>query len=313
MLERFRLFDDDVFVSKMIPIWMGAGFEASLFGMTVRFFDDVDPWIVYENTVINEPDDLEKLALPDFYKSGLMPETIKMYEGVRAIFDDDFDVLFPEWLRGPFGLATYIRGFEKVLMDMIDTPEFSHKTMEFIVAGRKAWYESFSQYSGKPSGKANLFNDEVNTPSLSPNLYEEFVLPYEIELHEFHGGFLYYHSCGNLSILYPRISKITDIDMIHKSPWSDPAKVAKSFGQRSAIEVCMNPQADICDGTDDSIRALLTNIVGIFNENKVKGYTLRANNIQIYEKFSYSIKKSIDKAILFIKVAREVVDSITKA
>jgi len=308
-IEKFRLFNDDTFISRMVPMWMGVGYEANFFGMPIKFSDGMDPWIEYEKIIVREPEDLKKLPVPDFYKGGLMPQTIKMYEGVREILDDDFNVMFPEWLRGPFGLATYIRGFENVLIDMIEEPEFYNDLMKCIVDGRKIWYDGFSQYIGKPFGKANIFNDEVNTPSLSPKLYEEFVLPYEMELCNYHGGYLYYHSCGNLSALYNKISNLPNIDMIHKGPWSDPAEAAKHFGQRSAIEVCLNPQADICEGTEDSMRALLNKIVTTLTENKVKGYTLRANNIQIYDNF----KNSINKSNLFIKVAREVVENITVA
>lgn len=303
-IERFKLFNDDIFVSKIVPIWMGAGYEASLFGMTIQFFDHIDPWIDYENTVIKQPEDLKKTGVPDFYKSGLMPQAIKMYERVKELLDDDFEVFFPEWLRGPFGIATYIRGFENVLMDMI-TDEFAHELMKFIVVSRKAWYDDQSKYLGKPFGKANMFNDEVNTPSLSPTLYEEYVLPYENELADYHGGLLYYHSCGDLSVLYENISKITGkIDMVHKGPWSDASQAAKYFGQRSAIEVVMNPQADICEGTEQTISDTLAKIVKPLHENKVKGYTLRANNIQIYDSF----ENSINKANMFIKAAREVVE-----
>lgn len=84
-MERFKLFNDDIFISKRIPIWMGAGYEASLFGMRVHFFDDVDPWIDYENIMIRQPKDLGKLPELDFSKSGLMPKAMKMYESVREI------------------------------------------------------------------------------------------------------------------------------------------------------------------------------------------------------------------------------------
>jgi len=307
-IERFKLFDDDVFITKRIPIWMASGYEASLFGMEVGFFHDIDPWIVFKD-VIEKPEDLKNLKVPDFYKSGLMPKAIEVYEYVKENIDDDFEVIFPEWLRGPFGIAVYLRGFEHILMDMIDRPEFVHELMRFIVDSRKVWYDSLEAYLGRPVVKGNLFNDEVNCPSLSPALYEEFVLPYEKELSDYHGGLHYWHSCGDLTPLYKKIVEIPKIDMIHKSPWSSAAEVGRVFGKVSAIEVCMNPQKDIFEGTEESMRELLTGIVKDLTDAQVQGYTLRANNIMYYK----SWENSISKAKSFIKVSREVVDNITKS
>ena len=132
-IERFKLFADDVFVTRRLPMWGGAPFEASMYGMKIAFFDDTDPWIDYASLVIPEREALDSLAMPDFHKSGMMPNTISMYEQLHDILDDDFEVQFPEYLRGPFGIATYIRGFENVLFDMVDEPEYAHKLMRFIV------------------------------------------------------------------------------------------------------------------------------------------------------------------------------------
>ncbi|MDK2798852.1 MAG: hypothetical protein PWP27_586 [Clostridiales bacterium] len=308
IIERFKLFNDDVFVTKRVPIWMASGFEASMFGIDVNFFDDKDPWIDHK-VMIETPEDLKNMKIPDFYKSGLMPKAIEVYEYVKENLDDDFEVLFPEWIRGPFGVAVYLRGFENLLMDMMDEPEFVHELMRFIVESRKTWYDSLEKYLGRPVVKANLFNDEVNCPSLSPALYEEFVLPYEKELSEYHGGLHYWHSCGDLTPLYKDIVAIPNIDMIHKSPWSSAAEVGKVFGKVSAIEVCLNPQKDILEGSEQYMRELLTGFVKDLTEAQVQGYTLRANNIIFYNTWDFSIEKSR----MFINIAREVVDHITKA
>ena len=139
-IERFKLFADDVFVTRRLPMWGGAPFEAR----HVRDEDRVSlmiriPGSTTPSLVIPEREALDSLAMPDFHKSGMMPNTISMYEQLHDILDDDFEVQFPEYLRGPFGIATYIRGFENVLFDMVDEPEYAHKLMRFIVDSRKNW------------------------------------------------------------------------------------------------------------------------------------------------------------------------------
>lgn len=307
MTERFRLFDDDVFISRRLPMWGGAPFEASMYGMKIAFFAEADPWIDYSSLVIPEREDLDRLPLPDFYKSGMMPNTIAMYEQLHEIMDSDFEILFPEYLRGPFGIATYIRGFENVLFDMADDPDYAHRLMRFIVDSRKEWYRELEKYLGRKVTKANLFNDEVNTPSLSLDFFREFVLPYEKELTNFHGGLHYYHSCGDLTRLYPFIAEIDRIDMVHKGPWSGIREAAESFGRRTPIEVVLNPQADICDKDEAEVFGLLSGFVRVLSEQRVCGYTLRANNIQKYG----SLENSIEKARGFVRAARRAVAEMT--
>lgn len=305
-IERFKLFDDDVFVNKAVPVWMATGYEASLFGMDVKYFDDADPWIVYDD-VIKEHSDLDRLEMPDFRTSGLMPDAIRIYEYVRENVDDDFEVIFPEWLRGPFGIALYLRGYEHLLMDMVDYPEFTHRFMQFIVDSRKNWFKQLEGYLGHEVKKSNLFNDEVNCPSLSPNLYEEFVLPYEQQLCESHSeGYHYWHSCGDLTRLYPIIDRIPKIDMIHKSPWSSAREAGRVFGKRSAIEVCMNPQGDILESNHEQMKSHVEGIVKELYETDAKGFTLRANNIYFYKSYEATVAKAADWISACRKVSKEV-------
>ena len=50
---------------------------------------------------------------------------------------------------------------------------------------------------------------------LSHEQYEEFILPYEQELCEFHGGIRYWHSCGDTGNMVNSIRKIPQIDLFH--------------------------------------------------------------------------------------------------
>jgi len=305
-IERFKLFKDDAYIVKRIPMWMSVAYEATFFGMKVNFFDDIEPWLDYEE-IIKKPEDLKKMKFPNFYKSGLMPKAIEVYEYVKENIDDDFEVLFPMWARGPFGLAVYLRGFNNLMMDMIDRPQFMHELMRFITDSMKSWFDSLAQYLGKPVGKGTLFNDEVNCPSLSPEFYKEFVLPYEKELCEYHGGLHYWHSCGDITRLCRLIREIPNIDLIHRGPWTNAQEIGKVFGDTSAIEVCFNTEAEIMGASDQEIRKLLTGIIKDFNETNVKGYCLRADNITFYK----SWEDTFSKANEFYRIAKDVISSLT--
>ncbi len=167
--------------------------------------------------------------MPDFYRSGLMPLAHQYYEVIGELIDNDFNVVFPEWGRRSFGVATHIRGYENFLSDMISNPKFAHRILRLITDTRKEWITERAKFLGKCKGKGNIYNDEVNCPSLSPELYEEFALPYELELSDFHGGILYFHSCGDTTKLLPLIAKINTIEMFHVGPWIGGCSYMKAF------------------------------------------------------------------------------------
>ena len=83
MIYRFREFQDFSPLDTTIPIWFGAVLESSLFGAEPVFREDQCPWVAREPIIKNEAD-LERLPLPDFHRSGLMPLMHKMYQELRS-------------------------------------------------------------------------------------------------------------------------------------------------------------------------------------------------------------------------------------
>ena len=299
-IERFKLFQDDVFVDKMVPIWMGSAFEASLMGMRVVYADNNDPWIDFQY-FLKTKEDLAKIPELDFYHTGQMADAVKIYEYCRSQLDDDFEVIFPEWERGPFGVATYTRGYEDVLTDMIEDDDgFADTYMQFFTDRQIQYFEAREKFLGEKTGKINLYNDEVNTPTLSPALYEDHIRPYEIQLSERFGGLNYWHSCGKLDKLYPLIAEIPGIDMIHKGPWTDAGAAGRSFGHKCAIEVCLNPLKDVINADDQLMHDTVYGICRALNETDAQGYTIRANNVGTLG----TPEKTIEKCRAFIESAR---------
>ena len=299
-LYRFLEFQDDTPLSKIIPIWLGAGFEHSFFGLDPVFLPGRSPWIPKTPIIINEQD-LDSLNYPDFYRSGLMPRAHEFFERIsRLVHDSDFTVTFPEWARGPFGLAGAIRGWENLLKDMITAPDFVHRLMKFFNGSRIRWARERARFLGSKIEKANLYNDEVNVPLLSPLRYEKFVLPYEKEICDFFGGLLYWHSCGNISPLLELIREIPTIDMLHVGPWTDLPSVINVF-RGTPLEICLNPLSDVMLATELEMRS---RIEYIMNTCKGNPFTIRADGIHPAK----SVKHDVAQIKRWLRVAREVVD-----
>ena len=126
--------------------------------------------------------------------------------------------------------------------------------------------------------KGNLYNDEVNSPTLSVPLYEEFALPYEQELSDFHGGILYWHSCGDTTSLLPSISKIHGLEMFHVGPWTDTAAAVKTFSGKVPLEICLHPVRDIQTAARPVMEKRLSGIARACNGSP---YTVRADGLQV--------------------------------
>lgn len=145
MIYRFEHFQDFTCIEKTIPIWLGTTLESSLLGSRTIFVKGESPWLDRE-PIIKKYEDLDKLNLPDFYKSGLMPVAHRMYNEINELVEGKYTVVFPEWGRGPFGVATHIRGLENLLSDMVLKPDFVHKLMCFITDARKVWIKERAKF-----------------------------------------------------------------------------------------------------------------------------------------------------------------------
>ena len=298
MIYRFEVFQDFTCIEKTIPIWLGPPFESTLLGSEAVYVSGESPWLDRE-PVIKDYDDLSNIQMPDFYKTGLMPLAHKMYHEISEMVDGKYTVVFPEWGRGPFGVAFHIRGFNNLLMDMIVNPKFVHQLMALINEARKEWVSDRAQFLGRQVEKGNLYNDEVNCPTLSPNQYEEFVLPYEIELCNFHGGIVYWHSCGDITKLLESIRQIPQIDMLHIGPWTSLLDSERVFGKDTALENCLMPTEDVQMASPKEMEIKLQEIKNIFEGSH---YTVRADGLQLIN----DVNHDVEVINQWIKIARKV-------
>ena len=304
MIYRFENFHDFTCIEKSVPIWLGAPFESSLLGSGVLYVKDESPWLDRQ-PLIREPEDLHRLKQPDFRMSGLMPLAHRMYEEISELVEGKYTVVFPEWGRGPFGVAQHIRGLENLLMDMVLRPEWTHCLLRFVTDARKAWVEERARFLQRPVDKGNLYNDEVNCPTLSPQQYEEFVLPYEKELCAFHGGISYWHSCGNTTKLLESIRKIPSIDMFHIGPWTDLQETRRVFGQNTALEKCLMPTADVQLVLPEKMDQKLEYIRSILDGT---AYTVRADALQVMR----SVREEVEKVKQWVEIAERRLNNRTR-
>lgn len=300
-IEHFKL-NDSLTLDRVIPCWPGTTLEASMFGGETLYSDLEDPALSIE-TVLKEHSDLDKLKMPDFFESGLMPLMHRYYSEINEVLKGTgCSLAFPELIRSPFGIAFQIRGFENLCFDLMDSPEWVHSLMRFLTDAHKKWYIDRAKFLGQDIPLGHLYNDEVDCNLFGPNIYEEFILPYEIELSKFHGGIAYWHSCGNIAPVLKHIRKIPDIKLLNISPWTD-YKTASEVCPDIPLEITLNTTKDIFMADETKMRERVQYIIDTCTEHNVKAFHI---NTSMLTAFLGDVSADLAKGEQWLRVAKEV-------
>jgi hypothetical protein len=197
------------------------------------------------------------------------------------LWSEVFADILPVKLRGPAnsassqGLYFYapwddivmLRGLEKCLLDMVDRPEFVHKTMEKFTEIGLSRYEQMEAEGlldfnlsnvhctppytddlpakGYDGGKVRLkdiwFRGMAQIfSSASPAMQDEFDLQYTRRLME-KCGLTYYGCCEPLDRVIPYLKKIPNMRKIGCSPWSSVRSSAEQIGGNYVLARKPNP------------------------------------------------------------------------
>lgn len=294
----FENLNDDFPLTKIITIWHGVGFLQTLLGLEQEPAQNGhEPW-VGKHSIIKDRNNLESLKIPDFYSSGLMPKIHTMYKTIRETLDDDFGVVFPEWDFGCYGIALSLRGTGNFSIDLINDTEFAHALLQFIFKSKSAYSKERATFLNTELQPLYIPNDDINVPLISPQVYRDFILPYEIKTSELHGGIDYWHSCGRVDPLLEHIKKIPDLKMIHISYANDFQVAAEAIGSDHIIEYVLNPIDDVLKASPEQMATHLKELKAL---NEGLRYTVRADAFQVLT----NIREDLNKINLWIRQCRK--------
>ncbi|ORC35370.1 hypothetical protein B4O97_09350 [Marispirochaeta aestuarii] len=271
-LNHHQLYKDNFVFTDELYIWFGVITELSLFGSEVVWQEHKEGWI--KEPILSSLEQVEKLTPPDFYKSGLMPKIHEFYQVMNEVADGKLKVLFPELARGPFCMAVHLRGISDLFCDVLVNPEGVHKLMRFIVDSEIEWTKERTRFTGEEPTRLKLFNDEIDCPSIGPQIYNDLIFPYEEELAKISGGVRYWHSCGNISAFLPKINKLPNLEVCHVGPWTSYEEADAIFGSKTALEICLHPVNDIVMADTGQMRSKLEDII---NKCPHENYSVRAD------------------------------------
>lgn len=166
-IEAYRQYSHDYLVVGMDIYCI----EAETLGCAIRFPDTVETPSVVGHPLADAPERLAGLSLPDPLKAGRMPLILEAASRVREQVGTGIDIGIA--MVGPFTLATFLRGYENLMMDLIDEPEYCEELFDFTCRV----CEAFGAAAARAGFQAALNESWIAQPLMSPDMYRESVFP----------------------------------------------------------------------------------------------------------------------------------------
>jgi MtaA/CmuA family methyltransferase len=226
--------------------------EAADCGAKVEFFPDQPPALDESQARLADKTGLVGLSLPDPLGGGRMTDRVR----AAAWFKERVagQRLIEGWVEGPCAEAADLRGINTLMTDFFDDPKFVTDLFEFVIAMElrfaRAQVEAGADLIGVGDAAASL---------VGPQLYEEFVWPFEKRLVDgIHGlgAKVRLHICGNTRPILGGMGRLgcDIVDLDYPSPL---AEGRAQMGPRQVLLGNLNPVKTIRDGTSESITAAL--------------------------------------------------------
>jgi len=222
--------------------------EAADCGAKVEYFDNQPVAIIEDQALLAEKTALARLKTPDPLGGGRMTNGIK----ALALFKEKVgqEKIIEGWVEGPIAEAADLRGINTVMTDFFDDPAFVRDLFEFVVEMELR----FAQEQIK-AGADIIGIGDAAASLVGPQIYREFVLPYEKKLvdgiHAF-GGRTHLHICGNTRRILGGMGKlgchIVDLDSL--SPLSE---ARQQMGASQVLLGNLNPVTTLRNGSPEIV------------------------------------------------------------
>ncbi len=195
--------------------------------------------------------DLERLGHPDpTGRNGRMADRVRgTREMVQAAGEE---CLVLGWVDMPFAEACSVCGVSEFMLMMYDDAALAHAVLEFLT-GIVIDFAEAQLAAGAPMIGAG----DAAASLISPELYREFVLPYEQRVCDAvhaDGGLLKLHICGNTTALLPDMVR-TGADLFNVDHLVDFTRAVQVYG---AAQKCfkgnLNPVADLLQASPQQCR-----------------------------------------------------------
>jgi uroporphyrinogen-III decarboxylase len=165
--------------------WDVYNIEAEAMGQKIVFPPDGIPDVDRTQPLIDSPASLDKVRIPDPYKSGRMPWVHAVNKKYIELTGRPAHVYF----CAPFSLAVNVRGYENLIMDIDLNPDFAHQLFEFLCDKVIApFIQAMRSEIDQPNALADGNDAWASPPLINLQIMENFVIRYAQRLREIVGA-----------------------------------------------------------------------------------------------------------------------------
>jgi len=232
------------------------------------------------------------------------------------------------WSLGMTRILIKLRGLEQIMYDLIDKPDLVHRLMAilrdgtlaaldfleengllclnsdgtYVGSGGLGWSEELPQPDF--DGQVRLrdmwgFAESQETVGVSPEMFAEFIFPYQLPILE-RFGLNCYGCCEPLDKRWHIVQQIPNLRRVSVAPWSNLEKMAEKLGDRYIYSMKPSP-TDLAMGTFDEkrIRAELRKALRI----------MRDCHVELIMKDNHTIGNDPQRVVRWVQIAREEAES----
>ncbi|NLX99315.1 MAG: hypothetical protein GXY83_24525 [Rhodopirellula sp.] len=226
--------------------------EAADCGAKIQYFDDQPPAIDETQALLADKSRLVGVTVPDPLGGGRMTDRVQAASLFREKVGGELAI--EGWIEGPCAEAADLRGINNLMLDFYDDPPFVRDLFDFAletgVRFARAQVEAGVDLIGMGDAAASL---------VGPQIYEEFVWPYEKRLvdalHEM-GTKVRLHICGNVGRILEPIGRL-GCDIVDLDFMVPVAKAREAMGPNQVLLGNINPVAALRNSTPGLVTAAL--------------------------------------------------------
>jgi hypothetical protein len=283
----------------------------------------------WESPVKSEAD-LAKLRHPEIRVD--YEGTHRLAELADEIFGDLLTVRIKTlwwWSLGMTRTLVELRGLQQIMLDMIDNPRLVHSLMAILRDGTLDMLDALEgegllsrnddgTYIGSgglgwsrelPSldfdGKVRCcdmwgFGESQETVGISPDMFAEFIFPYQLPVLE-RFGLNCYGCCEPLDKRWHVVERIPNLRRVSMSPWADWIKMAEILGNRYIFSLKPSPTDLAMENFDEErVRAGLREAL----------QTTRGCRVEVIMKDNHTIRHDPRRVVRWVQIAREEAESL---
>ncbi len=235
------------------------------------------------------------------------------------------------WSFGMTQTLVYLRGLEQVMYDMVDNPDGVHRLMAFLRDGHLARLEFLERngllylnndgtYVGSGgfgwtrelpqadfSGHVRPidmwgFAESQETVGISPDMFEEFIFPYQLSLLE-RFGLNCYGCCEPLDSRWHVVERFPRLRRVSVSPWANVEVMAERLSSRYVFSWKPHPGVLATDTFDEEhVRHTLRTGLRVLQRNDCR--------VEIIMKDCHTIRNDPQRVIRWVQIAKEEAEAV---